>query len=233
MEFAKLNDLRKAGAIDQETYNRAVFDAQENFDTLIAKTKEATDMGKESLDELRQAIDGWGKSSAEALVDFAMTGKSSFKDMVNSILADLARMMVYRNITGPLANTISGMDWGSIGSAVAGMFGGFRASGGPVTGGTSYIVGERGPELFTPNTSGAIVPNGALGAKVSIVVNNNAGSDTRASASATTDATGNTQIMVMVEKIEGMMGRRIGQGGGLAPMLEGRYGLNPAAGARR
>jgi hypothetical protein len=39
--------------------------------------------------------------------------------------------------------------------------------------------------------------------------------------------------MVMVEKIEGMMGRRIGQGGGLAPMLEGRYGLNPAAGARR
>ena len=112
--------------------------------------------------------------------------------------------------------------------------GGFRASGGPVTGGTSYIVGERGPELFTPNTSGAIVPNGALGgAKVSIVVNNNAGPDTRASATATTDSTGNTQIMVMVEKIEGMMGRRIGQGGGLAPMLEGRYGLNPAAGARR
>lgn len=234
MEFAKLNDLRKAGAIDQETYNRAVFDAQENFDTLIAKTKEATDKGKESFDELRQAIDGWGKSSAEALVDFAMTGKSSFKDMVNSILADLARMMVYRNITGPLANTISGMDWGSIGSAVAGMFGGFRASGGPVAGGTSYIVGERGPELFTPHTSGAIVPNGALGgAKVSVVVNNNAGPDTRATATASTDATGNTQIMVMVEKIEGMMGRRIGQGGGLAPMLEGRYGLNPAAGARR
>lgn len=234
MEFARLNDLRKAGAIDQETYNRAVFDAQENFDTLIAKTKEATDKGKDSFDQLRQAIDGWGKSSAEALVDFALTGKSSFKDMVNSILADLARMMVYRNITGPLANKISGMDWGSIGSAVAGMFGGFRASGGPVSGGTSYIVGERGPELFTPHTSGAIVPNGALGgAKVSIVVNNNAGSDTRASASATTDATGNTQIMVMVEKIEGMMGRRIGQGGGLAPMLEGRYGLNPAAGARR
>lgn len=234
MEFAKLNDLRKAGAIDQDTYNRAVFDAQENFDALIAKTKEATDKGKDSFDQLRQAIDGWGKSSAEALVDFALTGKSSFKDMVNSMLADLARMMVYRNITGPLAEIVGGLNWGSIGSTIAGMFGGFRASGGPVTGGTSYIVGERGPELFTPHTSGAIVPNGALGgAKVSIVVNNNAGSDTRASASATTDATGNTQIMVMVEKIEGMMGRRIGQGGGLAPMLEGRYGLNPAAGARR
>lgn len=234
MEFAKLNDLRKSGAIDQETYNRAIFDAQENFDTLIAKTKEATDKGKDSFDELRQAVEGWGKSSAEALVDFALTGKSSFKDMVNSMLADLARMMVYRNITGPLASAVGGMDFGNIGSMVAGLFGGFRASGGPVTGGTSYIVGERGPELFTPNTSGAIVPNGALGgAKVSIVVNNNAGPDTRANAVATTDATGNTQIMVMVEKIEGMMGRRIGQGGGLAPMLEGRYGLNPAAGARR
>lgn len=208
--------------------------AEQFEEAATAALGNAAEKGKDSFDQLRQAIDGWGKSSAEALVDFAMTGKSSFKDMVNSILADLARMMVYRNITGPLANTISGMDWGSIGSAVAGMFGGFRASGGPVTGGTSYIVGERGPELFTPHTSGAIVPNGALGgAKVSIVVNNNAGSDTRASASATTDATGNTQIMVMVEKIEGMMGRRIGQGGGLAPMLEGRYGLNPAAGARR
>ena len=234
IEFGKLNDLRKSGAIDQDTYNRAVFEAQENFDTLIAKTQEVRDKGKDSFDELRQAVEGWGKSSAEALVDFALTGKSSFKDMVNSMLADLARMMVYRNITGPLASAVGGMDFGNIGSMVAGLFGGFRASGGPVTGGTSYIVGERGPELFTPNTSGAIVPNGALGgAKVSIVVNNNAGSDTRASASATTDATGNTQIMVMVEKIEGMMGRRIGQGGGLAPMLEGRYGLNPAAGARR
>ena len=71
------------------------------------------------------------------------------------------------------------------------------------------------------------------GTVVKVDVHNNAGPDTRASATATTDSTGNTQIMVMVEKIEGMMGRRIGQGGGLAPMLEGRYGLNPAAGARR
>jgi hypothetical protein len=38
-----------------------------------------------------------------------------------------------------------------------------RASGGPVMGGMPYIVGERGPELFTPGTSGSITPNGALG----------------------------------------------------------------------
>lgn len=38
-----------------------------------------------------------------------------------------------------------------------------RALGGPVMGGTSYIVGENGPELFTPNTTGSITRNGDLG----------------------------------------------------------------------
>jgi len=37
-----------------------------------------------------------------------------------------------------------------------------RALGGPVMGGTPYIVGERGPELFTPNTTGRITPNNQL-----------------------------------------------------------------------
>jgi hypothetical protein len=35
-----------------------------------------------------------------------------------------------------------------------------RASGGPVSGGQSYVVGERGPELFTPGSSGGITANG-------------------------------------------------------------------------
>lgn len=41
-------------------------------------------------------------------------------------------------------------------------FGGFRAAGGPVSHGSSYIVGERGPELFTPGRSGSITPNHQL-----------------------------------------------------------------------
>ena len=36
--------------------------------------------------------------------------------------------------------------------------------GGAVAGGRPYIVGERGPELFVPGQSGAIVPNEELGA---------------------------------------------------------------------
>ena len=45
------------------------------------------------------------------------------------------------------------------------------ASGGPVTGGKPYIVGEKGPELFTPGVSGNITPNHALGGSTNVVVN--------------------------------------------------------------
>ncbi|RAP39563.1 phage tail tape measure protein [Rhodovulum viride] len=41
---------------------------------------------------------------------------------------------------------------------------GARASGGPVYGGKSYLVGEMGPEIFTPRMSGQIIPNGAFSA---------------------------------------------------------------------
>jgi hypothetical protein len=38
-----------------------------------------------------------------------------------------------------------------------------RAVGGPVSAGSPYVVGERGPELFVPSAAGTIVPNGAGG----------------------------------------------------------------------
>lgn len=42
------------------------------------------------------------------------------------------------------------------------------AGGGSVMGGQAYLVGERGPELFVPGRSGAIVPNGAGGQPVNV-----------------------------------------------------------------
>jgi len=45
-----------------------------------------------------------------------------------------------------------------------------RALGGPVTGGQQYVVGEQGPELFVPNQSGSIVPNGAMGGQINVTV---------------------------------------------------------------
>ena len=51
------------------------------------------------------------------------------------------------------------------------VFGGARAAGGPVSGGTTYLVGERGPELFTPSGSGNIIPNHRLGGGGGAVMN--------------------------------------------------------------
>jgi phage-related protein len=63
----------------------------------------------------------------------------------------------------PIVSGISGL--------IDRVFGGARAMGGPVTSGTSYLVGEQGPELFTPSRSGAIIPNHSLGGGRGSVIN--------------------------------------------------------------
>ena len=59
-----------------------------------------------------------------------------------------------------------------------GAFGGARAAGGPVASGSTYMVGERGPELFVPRSSGTIVPNHALSGTTNVVVNVDASGST-------------------------------------------------------
>jgi len=64
--------------------------------------------------------------------------------------------------TGPLGGLFGGgLFGGGGGGLLSGLFGGFRADGGPVSGSRAYVVGERGPELFVPRAAGMIVPNGA------------------------------------------------------------------------
>lgn len=60
---------------------------------------------------------------------------------------------------------------GKPGSGLLGLFGGGRAKGGTVQKGRSFLVGERGPELFTPNRTGSIAPNSAIGGSTNVVVN--------------------------------------------------------------
>lgn len=56
-------------------------------------------------------------------------------------------------------------------------YGGPKAAGGPVSPQMAYLVGENGPEIFQPNTSGRIIPNGDIGGDsgdpVVITMNNN------------------------------------------------------------
>lgn len=61
-----------------------------------------------------------------------------------------------------------------LGDIIGKVFGGGKAAGGPVNAGTTYLVGERGPELFTPSGSGSIIPNHKLGGgsgSINITVN--------------------------------------------------------------
>ena len=61
----------------------------------------------------------------------------------------------------------------SIPDMIGGLFGGAKAAGGAVSSGTTYLVGERGPELFTPSSSGSIIPNNKLGGGSNTVININ------------------------------------------------------------
>jgi len=73
-------------------------------------------------------------------------------EVIRSLGMDLMRMIFNQTVTAPLAAGISGA-----------ILKGFRAEGGPVGAGGAYMVGEKGPELFVPSSSGSIVPNGAMG----------------------------------------------------------------------
>ncbi|CAJ0740812.1 phage tail tape measure protein [Ralstonia mannitolilytica] len=76
---------------------------------------------------------------------------------------------------------------------------GARAEGGPVSAGGLYLVGERGPELFRPNGSGAIVPNHALAGGVVINV---IGAPSQPEVRESTDEDGRKQIDLIFKEVD-------------------------------
>lgn len=117
----------------------------------------------------RMAIDGLGRleDSFAGMVTGTMSAKDAFRSMANSILSDLARMAAKRAL-GSLMSSVGG---GGGGNPFAAMFGGFRANGGAVSAGKAYVVGEQGAEMFVPNSSGQIIPNGGGGVTVNQTIN--------------------------------------------------------------
>jgi hypothetical protein len=78
-------------------------------------------------------------------------------------------------------------------SAVGGVFGGGRAAGGPVSAGTTYLVGEKGPELFTSQTSGTIIPNNKMSGGNTINITVNGALDTEGTARTIVDILNRSQ----------------------------------------
>lgn len=148
------NWLFATGQLDIESYTLYM-------GKMADELSKVTDKGKDQFQELKQAIDGWGKESAKAVADFAIKGAGSFSDMAESIISDLIQMMVYQNITKSL---FEGMGTG-VSSFLSGFFGGGRADGGSVSPGKMYEVNETGlPELLN------------VGNRQFLMMGNNAGS---------------------------------------------------------
>jgi len=137
------------------------------FSQIEARTAAMNALNKEA-DSFEKALQGAGDIIGNQLrgaIDGLIDGTADWNDILQSTLKQLGSFLIKFGL-----NTLAGSD----GVGILSFLGfGARANGGPVTGGTPYIVGERGPELFVPSRSGSIVPNDRLGGgdNVSVVVN--------------------------------------------------------------
>jgi tape measure domain-containing protein len=128
-------------------------------------------------------------TAKEALASFFTSVADMFLDMAAQIIAKMIQMAILNTIVGLLpggsmaggAGLSSGFNAGTA-SAIPTDAGGWaqsfatvlpgRAKGGPVSSGQTYMVGERGPELFVPGRSGTIVANDKMGGgSTNVVVN--------------------------------------------------------------
>lgn len=167
--------LLEKGLITWEIWAEAA--AKAHFDAADAAAQ-ANEQMTDLMKNLLKATEGWGRDFTNTLVDAVMTGKASFSDLANAIIGDLLRIMTQALITDQIismlgitkdaqgATTIAG---GLLGAIMG------RASGGQVHSSSAYLVGERGPELFTPDTAGVIHPSSLSSGQPSgggITVNN-------------------------------------------------------------
>lgn len=90
----------------------------------------------------------------------AERGELSMKKLTGALLSDLRRFAIDSLVRQPVQSLFTNL--------FAGAFGGGRAHGGPVAPGASYLVGERGPELFSPHGAGTVRPLTASGMTVNI-----------------------------------------------------------------
>lgn len=197
----------------------------------VASMKTASDAMKDVTVRTFQGME-------DALTTYVMTGKKGFKDLTNSIIADMVRMAIQQSITKPLA--AMAMSFFAQGGAPGGpgsTLGAWRnqivdrptffafAQGG--------VMGEAGPEAIMPLSRG---PDGRLGVQaqgggVTVNINNNA-SGTQATQQERTDGNGNRFIDVIIEQLQGAVASDISRGSGpVSASLASTYGLNRVAGA--
>lgn len=191
--YTRLAEERKAALKEQYETERSYNIGVKSF--MNEYVDVATNSGKQIKDALSNAF----KGAENALVDFVVTGKSSFGSLATSIIKDLVRIAIQRTIMAPLAGFMGSFLPNADGNVFSGGSVQKFATGGvfdsphifPMANGGIGLLGEAGPEAVMPLSRGA---DGKLGVKaaggggVNVTVNvdasNNAsvnGDDTKSS----------------------------------------------------
>jgi len=167
-ELQRLENLSKAQEDAQKRASDAEEDAQKRASAAQQKAvKEAEKALKEREKTIQKFADSIGDGFVNA-ISGAMSFKDAMKNVAQSVINDLIRMIVKKQITDQIFGFMTNaMNPGGVigaGEGDAGFIGPLqpRANGGLVTKGRPYMVGERGRELFVPNQSGNIIPNNRL-----------------------------------------------------------------------
>ena len=116
---------------------------------------------RDQLKKINELYSSIGSTIESGLVDAiqgAIDGTKTLGDVARSVFGEISRQLISFGVNAFLGSLFPGSSF-------------FRANGGPVSSGRSYMVGERGPEMFVPNTGGRIVPNSDMGSATNIVVN--------------------------------------------------------------
>lgn len=155
----------------------------EEIERLVVSVRADTAAFARDVASMRGELEGplvAGAGRAGRLIDSALaraitTGKLGFADLKRvalAAMADIAQASL-RALFNPGGGS-GGLGAGllnGIGSLISGLLGmPGRATGGPVSAGRAYVVGERGPELFVPSTGGRIERAGSGGRDVRVAI---------------------------------------------------------------
>ena len=153
-----VNDLTRKGIDLTSAEAQALKLSAEAVDALNDKLRKA----KEDQERLQELLNGIGNEISNGIVNGLVMAVSAtdrlgdaMQELAGDILAAIGKALILSAITGAL-NGMAGDDGVGFFSILAGKFKG-RASGGPISGGEPYIVGEEGPELILPQRNGYVL----------------------------------------------------------------------------
>ena len=153
--------------IDIRSYfNRAAGAVDGEGGSLTKALSEAQQRAQDLANTMQQNFE----SGFMSIIDGTKSLKDAFRDMAKSVISELYRVLVVKRLVGSF-DVATGAGSGIVGF-LARTFGGMRAQGGAVSGNKAYMVGEKGPEMIVPGTSGRVVPNNQLGGGGQTVVVN-------------------------------------------------------------